>query len=181
MSRFSAASHETAGQVLRLTRQGISLRSVTSRPLPSAALTGAPRSSGSAISADLSTSPWSSDCTFASLARGGWRAVSEDTLASRGSFLLIVRTRHIVTVPSRCDGTRSAGYSDVPAYSQLHPMPHDIGGQRFSSHLRTVPSVTPERRRSGGRHVSGRLSWSPARADYLIPSRVDGTGSAYSL
>jgi hypothetical protein len=38
-------------------------------------------------------------------------------LCSRQSFLLIVRTRHIFTVPPTWDGTRSAGYSDVPAYS----------------------------------------------------------------
>src|ERR1700682_2712310 len=34
-------------------------------------------------------------------------------------FLLIVRTRHIFTVPPTWDGTRSAGYSDIPAYSQV--------------------------------------------------------------
>ena len=38
-------------------------------------------------------------------------------LDARQSFLLIVRTRHIVTVPPAWDGTRSAGFSDVPAYS----------------------------------------------------------------
>jgi hypothetical protein len=38
-------------------------------------------------------------------------------LCTRQSFLLIVRTRHIVTVPPAWDGTRSARYSDVPAYS----------------------------------------------------------------
>ena len=38
------------------------------------------------------------------------------------SFLLIVRTRHVVTIVNvRADGTMSsAGYSDVPAYSRLH-------------------------------------------------------------
>ena len=38
-------------------------------------------------------------------------------LCTRQSFLLIVRTRHVVTVPPTWDGTRSAGYTDVPAYS----------------------------------------------------------------
>ena len=33
--------------------------------------------------------------------------------------LLIVRTRHIVTVPPTSDGTSSAGYSEFPAYSQV--------------------------------------------------------------
>ena len=37
------------------------------------------------------------------------------------SFLLIVRTRHVVTiVNARSDGTiSSAGFSDVPAYSRI--------------------------------------------------------------
>ena len=35
------------------------------------------------------------------------------------SFLLIFCTRHIVTVPPTWDGTRSAGFSDFPAYSQM--------------------------------------------------------------
>jgi len=34
-------------------------------------------------------------------------------------FLLIVRTRHIFTVPPDGDGTRSAGYSEFPAYSRI--------------------------------------------------------------
>ena len=38
-------------------------------------------------------------------------------LCPRQPFLLIVRTRHIFTVPPTWDGTRSAGYTDVPAYS----------------------------------------------------------------
>jgi hypothetical protein len=100
MSRFSAASREAAGQVLMLTRQGISLRSVTSGAKLGATLTEAIRSSGPIISADLSTSSWSSDCIFASTTRGGWRAVSEDSRVRREPFLLIVRTRHIFTVPA---------------------------------------------------------------------------------
>ena len=35
------------------------------------------------------------------------------------SFLLIFCTRHVVTVPPTSDGTRSAGFSDFPAYSQM--------------------------------------------------------------
>jgi len=35
------------------------------------------------------------------------------------SFLLIACTRHIVTVPPTWDGTRSAGFSGFPAYSQM--------------------------------------------------------------
>jgi hypothetical protein len=43
---------------------------------------------------------------------------SEDSVEfARQPFLLIVCTRHIVTVPPGVDGTSSAGYSDVPAYS----------------------------------------------------------------
>ena len=40
-------------------------------------------------------------------------------VCDREPFLLIVRTRHIVTVPPLPDGTSSAGYSDVPAYSRV--------------------------------------------------------------
>jgi hypothetical protein len=104
MSRFSIASHKAVGQVLVLTRQGISLEPVTSRTHVSAASTGARGSSGSIISVDLSTSPWSPDCIFTSVIGGGWRAVSEDTRLSGESFLLIVRTRHIVTIPSTSEG-----------------------------------------------------------------------------
>jgi hypothetical protein len=35
------------------------------------------------------------------------------------SFLLVFCTRHIFTVPSTRDATRSAGYSGFPAYSQM--------------------------------------------------------------
>jgi hypothetical protein len=48
-------------------------------------------------------------------------------------FLLIACTRHIVTVPARVDGTSSAGYSGVPAYSQLLQLPRstDSYGRRL--------------------------------------------------
>ena len=62
--------------------------------------------------------------------RTRWRSIplrlqSPVTQASslNQSFLLIVRTRHIVTVPPTSDGTRSAGYSDVPAYSRVLQLP----------------------------------------------------------
>jgi hypothetical protein len=38
-------------------------------------------------------------------------------LQARQSFLLIVRTHRIFTMPPTWDGIRSVGYSDVPAYS----------------------------------------------------------------
>ncbi len=48
-------------------------------------------------------------------------------------FLLIICTRHVVTIlPAEADGTSSAGYSDVPAYGQLHPPHRCDGGQRLS-------------------------------------------------
>ena len=48
-------------------------------------------------------------------------------------FLLIICTRHVVTIlPAEADGMSSAGYSDVPAYGQLHPPHHCDGGQRLS-------------------------------------------------
>ena len=40
-------------------------------------------------------------------------------LCDREPFLLIVRTRHIFTVPSTSDGTSSAGYSDIPAFGRV--------------------------------------------------------------
>jgi len=42
------------------------------------------------------------------------------------SFLLIVRTRHIVTAPPVADGTGSAGYSEFPAYSRVLQLPRLI-------------------------------------------------------
>ena len=59
-----------------------------------------------------------------------------------GPFLLIVRTRRIVTGPS----TSSAGSSEIPAYSQI------LLRQRF--HLRTVHVVAPSRGKG--------LGWIPA-------------------
>jgi hypothetical protein len=44
------------------------------------------------------------------------------------SFLLISCTRHIVTVPPTCDGTRSAGYSGVPAYGQMRTVRLPVRG-----------------------------------------------------
>src|ERR1017187_6396914 len=64
-------------------------------------------------------------------------------------FLLIVRTRHIFTVPSTWDGTRSAGYSDVPAYSRVLQLPRstDSYGRRLPglSFAASNRSLTPPR------------------------------------
>src|SRR5579884_778938 len=38
-------------------------------------------------------------------------------------FLLIVCTRHVVTVPTTSDGTSSAGYSEFPAYGWILQRP----------------------------------------------------------
>jgi hypothetical protein len=47
-------------------------------------------------------------------------------------FLLIICTRHVVTILSAdADRMSSAGYSDVPAYGQLHPPHRCNGGQRL--------------------------------------------------
>ena len=53
------------------------------------------------------------------------------------SFLLISCTRHIVTVPPTWDGTRSAGFSDVPAYGQMRTARLPVRGAAI--YLRTVP------------------------------------------
>ncbi len=52
-------------------------------------------------------------------------------------FLLISCTRHIVTVPATWDGTRSAGYSGVPAYGQMLTAWLPMRGAAM--YLRTVP------------------------------------------
>ena len=96
------------------------------------------------------------------------RMASEDSGHLDRSFLLIVRTLHVVTAPTF--GTSSEGFSDVPAYSQI------LLRQRF--HLRTVHVVTPPPLRWGW--VGYQLSWSPMRSDYLIPSEFLKS-SAYSL
>jgi hypothetical protein len=56
------------------------------------------------------------------------------------SFLLISCTRHIVTVPPTWDGTRSAGFSGVPAYGQMLTVRLPVRGAAI--YLRTVPTVT---------------------------------------
>ena len=53
------------------------------------------------------------------------------------SFLLISCTRHIFTVPATWDGTRSAGFSGVPAYGQMRTARLPVRGAAF--YLRTVP------------------------------------------
>ncbi len=45
-------------------------------------------------------------------------------------FLLIVCTRHIVTVPPAWDGTRSAGYSGFQHMARCSPHGYPCGGQR---------------------------------------------------
>ena len=52
------------------------------------------------------------------------------------SFLLISCTRHIVTVPPTWDGTRSAGFSGVPAYGQMLTV--RLPARRAAIYLRTV-------------------------------------------
>jgi hypothetical protein len=53
-------------------------------------------------------------------------------------FLLIVRTRHIVTVPSVSDGTSSAGYSEFPAYSQIYRQQWSTVSRRSEPSSRTA-------------------------------------------
>ena len=52
------------------------------------------------------------------------------------SFLLISCTRHVVTVPPTWDDTRSAGYSGLPAYSQM--LTARLPVRRAAIYLRTV-------------------------------------------
>ena len=59
------------------------------------------------------------------------------------SFLLISCTRHIVTVPPACDGTRSAGFSGVPAYGQMRTARLPVRGAAF--YLRHSCYTSPTR------------------------------------
>jgi hypothetical protein len=97
------------------------------------------------------------------------------------SFLLISCTRHIVTVPATWDDTRSAGYTGFPAYGQM--LTAWLPMRRAAIYLRTVPYCydSGSTASSSGPHISDGLSWSPMRADYLIPCSVWSMGSAYSL
>jgi hypothetical protein len=98
------------------------------------------------------------------------------------SFLLISCTRHIVTVPAARDGTRSAGFSGVPAYGQM--LTAWLPMRRAAIYLRTVPDCyysSNDNFHSSGPLISDGLSWSPMRADYLIPLSVWRASSAYSL
>ena len=59
---------------------------------------------------------------------------ADDPLLETRPFLLIARTGRIVTVHANtlsreCDRTSTAGCSGVPAYSQLHSVPHGTEGQ----------------------------------------------------
>jgi hypothetical protein len=75
--------------------------------------------------------------------------------------------------PCHCPKASSAGYSEFPAYSQV------LLRQR-SFHLRTVLDCYYPTTR-GGRLISGRLSRSPVRTDYLIAPAARLARSAYSL
>src|SRR4051812_19605572 len=64
----------------------------------------------------------------------GQEATERDRYGLDGwPFLLIACTRHVFTEPSSSDGTSSAGYSGVPAYSQLLQLPRstDSYGRRL--------------------------------------------------
>jgi len=93
------------------------------------------------ISGRLSRSPVRSDYLISpsTSSQRGRRIVSEDSrrrIASEFAryrfdsepFLLIVRTRHVVTIVNdRSDVTMSsAGYSEIPAYSRLLQLPWSI-------------------------------------------------------
>ena len=70
-----------------------------------------------------------------------WRTVSEDSgwpLRAIQPFLLIVRTRHIVTVLSVSDRTSSAGYSEFPAYSQIYRQQWSTVSRRSEPSSRTA-------------------------------------------
>src|SRR5256714_4957955 len=53
-------------------------------------------------------------------------------------FLLIVRTRHVVTVPPGVAGASSAGYSEFPAYSQIYRQQWSTVSRRSEPSSRTA-------------------------------------------
>jgi hypothetical protein len=79
-------------------------------------------------------------------------------LLEEQSFLLIVRTRRIVTARRS-----SAGFSGFPAYSQI------LLRQLFPTLGPFIVVAPPGLRARSGR-IGYQLSWSPMRSDYLIPS-----------
>jgi hypothetical protein len=89
-------------------------------------------------------------------------------------FLLVFCTHDIVTVPPTWDGTRSLGYSGFPAYGQMRTARLPARGATI--YLRTVPHVTTRDNvlSTSGPLISDGLSWSPMRADYLIPPAALG-------
>ena len=73
------------------------------------------------------------------------RIVSEDSprRCAVEPFLLIVRTRHIVTVPPAASGTSSAGFSEFPAYSRVLQLPRLIVTAAVYRGLASVLRVAP--------------------------------------
>ena len=109
----------------------------------------------------------SEDSIRATLAAVAPSPESSDRRPDEWSFLLIVRTRHVVTVPPTWDGTRSAGYSDVPAYSRVLQLPRstDSYGRRLpglsfaaSGQALTTPRNLPAPGRRQPLYVVFRLS-----------------------
>jgi hypothetical protein len=93
---------------------------------------------------------------------------ADDPLLDPWPFLLIARTRrivtgHVATVPRATDMIGTAGCSGFPAYSQLHFMPSPargaVGSWRPPENLRTVPN--PPCRHGAGPYLhdaAGQLS-----------------------
>ena len=83
---------------------------------------------------------FSTDPTFLSDEADGEASLSvyktNDPAKLHQSFLLISCTRHIVTVSPRGGETRSAGFSGVPAYSQM--LTARLPVRRAAIYLRTV-------------------------------------------
>jgi hypothetical protein len=82
------------------------------------------------------------------------------------SFLLISCTRHIVTVSPTWDGTRSAGFSGVPAYGQM--LTARLPVRRAAIYLRHFCYISTSRWL--GRFSSAQLSMSPWRSDHIFTS-----------
>ena len=128
-------------------------------------------------------SPWGSDCTFTAeqgvsplRVRWAWRAVSEDP--SYRGFLLIVRTGQIVTAYARpvrngTTKTSTAGYSGVPAYSQVLQRP-ELKLHRYSSRyphiaMRRGPYLHPPGFTDGALRMASEDSQSLNTCENVLP------------
>jgi hypothetical protein len=116
---------------------------------------------GPIISADLSTSPWSTDCLFPEAGGlGARRTVSEGSVPFGTTSLLIVRTDRVVTAAQAAVASDTRSFQHIARNGSLGT-------------LGPFVLLLPRNRR-GGWLISDHLSRSPVRPDYLISTADRG-------